>query len=85
MMLASFIVLSLICVWLILRPLLIKEIDSGIGTSLNELEYSEAQDLNRFSESIEFEYARGLISEDEYNKQKAKVSQKLDKLSCFKN
>ena len=68
--LVAFCLLSLVSVWAILRPLLVapEQVQQG------ELRYSEMEDLARFSESIEFELARGLISKSEYDKQKAKVS-----------
>ena len=77
MILFGFFALSLICVWVIVRPLLLSEADSAFQTGLSEIQYSECQDLKRFQESLEFEHARGLIGEAEFEKQKVKVQHRL--------
>ena len=80
MIVASFFLLSLICVWAIVRPIMIGESEVKYQDGLSEIQYSERNDLQRFLESLEFERARGLIGEDEYIKQQAKVKKRLGKI-----
>lgn len=81
MIILGIIVISFFCIFFIVRPLLATEAQSDeAANQLEEIQVSEQQDLIRFLESLEFERARGLISEDEFAKQQAKVNRRLEQI-----
>lgn len=74
-------ILTFLCIWIIAYPFLLATPEVADRNSLEELRYTEREDLLKFLESLEFEKARGLISVDEYAKQQSKVQKRLQKMS----
>jgi hypothetical protein len=77
----SFLVLTLVCIWAIARPLLVASSDRANQESVGELQITEREDLERFLESLEFERARGLIGDSEFQKQQSKTRSRLEKIT----